>query len=323
MPFNEVAIIGAGLTGLTLSIALQQHGIKTKIYETRPEHGSNTPGAIMLSPNGLRSLDHLGIYPRIKSKSYSFSNGYFRNNDHKIVGEYEMGNSQRYGYDAMRIYRKVLLDELLDMAKELGVEILYSKKFSRIISESSSGVQFLCSDSSVHKTDLLIGADGIHSTVRRHLYPEVSTIFSNIISIITAIPTSAVKFPFSPYDLPSSIHLETCGSFILAPQGAQGEELLLAIQQVTHERDRAGWDALLNDKENLYSLMRKDYEEWNSSVQDALDAVEPEKIFVWPFYSVPKLESWRSEAGTERRKDDSSWKAGRRCMRIWSWQQME
>ncbi|KAF7188251.1 FAD-dependent monooxygenase OpS4, partial [Pseudocercospora fuligena] len=298
MPFHSIAIIGAGLTGLSLSIALQRQGIKPKIYETRPEHGSNTPGAVMLSPNGLRSLDHLGIYPRIKSKSYSFSYGYFRSNDHKIVGEYEMGNAERYGYDAMRIHRKVLLDELRDMAQEAGVEILYGKKLVRVLNEDSSGVIFICSDNSEHKTDLLIGADGIHSTVRRHLHPDVKTVFSNIISIITPIPTSAVKFPFEPYDLPSSIHLETCGSFILAPQGAQGEELLLAIQQVTHERDgRAGWDALLNDKEYLYSLMRKNYEKWNSSVQDALDAVDLEKIFVWPFYSVPKLESWRSEAG--------------------------
>ncbi len=68
---HSVAIIGAGLAGLSLALALHQQNIPCTIYESRPAP-LNIGGAVMLSPNALKVLDALKLYSSAKTKGYSF-----------------------------------------------------------------------------------------------------------------------------------------------------------------------------------------------------------------------------------------------------------
>ncbi|KAJ7780892.1 hypothetical protein B0H16DRAFT_1496469 [Mycena metata] len=70
---QEVAIIGAGLSGLSLALALHQQSIPFTIYESRPDAPLNIDGAVMLSPNALRILDHLGVYDIMRTRGYNFT----------------------------------------------------------------------------------------------------------------------------------------------------------------------------------------------------------------------------------------------------------
>src|SRR5262245_31653099 len=109
---RSVAVIGAGLGGLTLALALKKYGIESKLYELRtPEYDFG--GAIMLSPNALRVLDKVGAYERVRSVGYNFDTLTFMNDsDYSVTGKYYFGHKERYGYDALRIYRNVLIAEL-------------------------------------------------------------------------------------------------------------------------------------------------------------------------------------------------------------------
>ena len=68
--FN-VAIIGAGFSGLALALALHQQSIRCTIYE-----GLDSPlsigGALMLTPNGLKVLNRLGISEAVCNKGFNF-----------------------------------------------------------------------------------------------------------------------------------------------------------------------------------------------------------------------------------------------------------
>ena len=132
------AIIGAGLSGLAMALFLKKEGIPSTIYELR-RHDATSPGAIMLSPNALRTLGTIGVYDRIKAKGFHFRDLTFNTNEHEYMDAYEMGNAERYGYDALRIYRQDLLDELKAMVSEAGIEIVYEKKFAHIISDDDTG----------------------------------------------------------------------------------------------------------------------------------------------------------------------------------------
>ncbi|KIM98704.1 hypothetical protein OIDMADRAFT_57049 [Oidiodendron maius Zn] len=107
MHFGTVAIIGAGLSSLSLALFLKQHNIQRTIYELRSPNVT-TASALMLSLNALRSWDAVGLYGRIKMERWHFRAGSFRNSQHELIDSYEFGNVDKYGYDCLRVYRQVI-----------------------------------------------------------------------------------------------------------------------------------------------------------------------------------------------------------------------
>ncbi|KAH7075238.1 hypothetical protein FB567DRAFT_186477 [Paraphoma chrysanthemicola] len=293
---DRVAIIGAGLAGLTLAITLHRQGIFCKIYELR-DPTMTTSGALMLSPNALRILDTLGIYDRLYPQGYNFETLEFKNYEQVTTDKYYLGNEKLYGYKALRIYRQTLLTELRAEVQQRQIPVTYGVKFSHIVSEDENGVSFEFTDGTTASADLLVGADGIHSTVRKYLTPELVPKYSGQVAITCALPISKLVFPqhirASEYHMPVAIHAKN-GAFVMAPQNIDGSELLAGTQRAWPEQDRAGWDALLADREGLLALFKQGYETWPSIVQSALDNVDLQTLSIWPYYVVPKLESWSS-----------------------------
>lgn len=249
----------------------------------------------MLSPNALRVLDSLGVYERIRSKGYNFESLAFKNENGETTGLYYFGHQKLYGYKALRIYRQVLVSELLMMMEERSISIKFEKKFSHVISESDDGVAFQFADGSTEWTTLLIGADGIHSKVRRYVSPSAAPSYSGQLAITSAIERSKLRFPVGiDYPLPVSISAKP-GAFILAPQDVDGGEVLVGTQRVFPERDRAGWDKLASAKSELMELFQFNMNEWPDIVQSALENIPRDGITIWPYYTVPRLEKWASD----------------------------
>ena len=248
----------------------------------------------MLSPNALRILDELGVYKRIRGKGFNFETCVFKNYEGKTTDEYYFGSEKLYGYKALRIYRQVLIDELILMLKESGIPIEYEKKFSHLVSEATDHVSFSFTDGTEMSASILIGADGINSQVRQHIYPTLKATFSGFLAVTTAVPTSKTRIPEN-YHLPASIMAEP-GAFIIAPQDVDGSELLIGTQRPYPELDRAGWDRLRANQPELLSFLKKDFVAWPDIVQSALENVELGKITTWPFYTVPRLERWATSS---------------------------
>ncbi|MCJ1351303.1 MAG: hypothetical protein MMC33_001287 [Icmadophila ericetorum] len=291
---KSVAIIGAGLAGLSLALALHKHGITCTIYELRPPT-TKAYGALMLSPNALRILDSLGVYDRIRDKGYHFEEIIFKDAEEQTTERYFLGSEKQYGYKALRIYRQILLNELREMVKEAGLKVYYERKFSHIVSEDPNKMTFAFTDGSMEEATLLVGADGIHSTVRKYISP-VAPIYSGQLAITCAIPISKLDFPpNSDYTLPVGIFAKP-GAFVMAPQDLNGEEVLAGTQCAYPEQDRAGWESLYSAKADLLHLFQKDMDDWPSVVQFALRNVPVDTLAVWPYYIVPKLKSWTSSS---------------------------
>src|SRR6202012_3656671 len=213
-----VTIIGAGLGGLTLALALNKFGIPSKLVELRmPDYDFG--GAIMLSPNALRVLDALDAYRRIRSKGFSFQTLTFKNDrDLATTGQYYFGDEEMYGYDALRIYRSVLIAELRAMVQEKGIAIGDGRKVSHIVSEAEGGVMFAFADGTTETASLLIGADGIHSKVRKYIAPDIVPLYSGSPGFTYAFPRATLRLPKDiEVPFPVSIH-GTAGAYVLAPQ---------------------------------------------------------------------------------------------------------
>ncbi|KAF2192170.1 FAD/NAD(P)-binding domain-containing protein [Zopfia rhizophila CBS 207.26] len=292
-PPSRVAIIGSGLSGLTLAIALHRQGIASTLYELR-EPTVSTSGALMLSPNALRILDKLGLYERLSAQGYNFETIAFKNHEQITTDRYYLGGKKLYQYKALRVYRQVLLTELRAMVKKLQIPVIYGVKFSHVISEDENGVIFAFTDGTRATADILVGADGIHSTVRKYIAPGVKPKYSGQVAITCAIQKSKLEFPERiDYPMPVAIHGKN-GAFVMAPQDVDGSEVLAGTQRAYPEQDRAGWDALLADKDQLLSLFRTNIQDWPPIVQSALNNIPEETMAIWPYYVVPKLERWFS-----------------------------
>ena len=298
-PIKDVAIIGAGLAGLSLALALHKHKINSTIYEVRGNDFVQG-GAIMLSPNALQVLNKLGVYTRIATKGYHFETLTFKNASHDTTDVYYFGQQQLYGYKAFRVYRQVLIDELKMMLEEKGIEIRYHMRFTHVLSESQdNSVTFQLANGETSTTSLLIGADGIHSTVRHYLHPSIEAEYMGSVGITSAIPITSIRFPAEhegPYPLPVTISAKP-GAFVIAPQDIDGSECLIGRQVPFPEQDRHGWSDLKGRQDEIVKILSWDQREWPDMVQSAMENINPDKINLWPYYFVPRLDSWVSETG--------------------------
>ena len=294
---KSVTIIGASVGGLMLGLTLKKYGIQPRIFELR-EPGYSIGGAVSLTPNALRVLDAVGALSRIKPKGWSFETMTFMTDpEYEITGKLFWGRKDVYGYDGLRISRKVLVQELAEMVKEAGVDIHYGKKFMKIVKEDVDGVVFEFADGTQERDEMLIGADGIHSKVRSYLFPDIHPHYGGFLGVTYCFPRANVEWRDFP--LPVSLRSER-GTIMITPQDGDGKDVFVGRQYGFEQRDRLGWDALLKDKQALIEMLQRDTKEWTplvQSIQAQVSTPEAHFINIWPFYTVPKMDRWHSSQG--------------------------
>ncbi|KAH0387670.1 salicylate hydroxylase, partial [Aureobasidium melanogenum] len=291
---TKISIIGAGIAGLTLAISLHTQGIPCAIYETRPEP-QNIGGAVMLSPNSLKLFDNMGIFDDLKRLGYSFDTLYFRDLAGSSKETYPFGSVEKYGYSGLRVYRFELIDLLLRKVNENNIPIHFNRKFSHVVSETEDTVTWQLIDGTTKTSSLLIGADGIHSRVRKYMYPNLSPMFTGIAGITAAVPTANLKLPSPDYKMPVTIVSPSHGAFVIAPQKLDGSEVLIGKQKRMTELTREEWERFYADKGAAAAFLREDAEVFGDIAVTAASDISHESINIWPFYVIPKLDSWSSD----------------------------
>ncbi|KAI1643797.1 kynurenine 3-monooxygenase [Daldinia loculata] len=292
-PPAEVAIIGGGLAGLTLALALHDLNIPSTVYEARSAD-FDQGGGIMLSPNALRVLDSVGVYKRVRDNSLQFDILTFKDGQDQTTDVYYFGSEELYGYHAIRIMRKELLDEMRAMVRERNIPIHFDSKLTAITSDGPDKVEFTFADGRVASAPLVIGADGIHSTVRGTFLPEVKPMYAGFMGINSVVQRSQLRIP-EGYSLPATV-LAKPGAFLLVPQKPDGSELFIGSQRRFPALDAAGWEALRKDKQKLYDMLQENKSDWPDIVQSALEATPVDRMGFWAFHGIPPLASWLSES---------------------------
>ena len=161
----SLAIIGAGMGGLTLAAALHQRGIEAQIYEQAPRFVRLGAG-IQMSPNAMRVLRGIGLEPRIRATAFQPRSWTNRDWDTgRLTNELPLGAEAeaKYGAPYLLMHRGDLHEALVSRVP--SEQIALDKKLVEL-DWRSGGVTLRFADGTSARADAVIAADGIHSRVR-------------------------------------------------------------------------------------------------------------------------------------------------------------
>jgi 6-hydroxynicotinate 3-monooxygenase len=165
---TRVAVIGAGLGGMTVAGLLQRHGFPVNVYEQAPAF-SRIGAGIHLSSNVMLVMRHLGIERTLSDIALhpdAFVSRQWDTGEVLFELPFDPASEARYGAAYINVHRGDL-HSVLESAL-VPATIAFGKKLSHIDS-SSSAVRLFFEDGSQAEADLVIGADGLNSKVRDHL----------------------------------------------------------------------------------------------------------------------------------------------------------
>lgn len=172
----EVAIAGGGIAGLATAIALAQNGIPSHVFERRPEFPDEGAG-IQIGPNGTRILQNLGVAELLQNHVAAPDVLSVRNGatGHELT-RLPLGTwiAERHGAPYWTAHRKDLHNALRQRAETDPLITLSTG--TEIVSFVNDGnrIRAFNSNGEIISTSLLIGADGIWSSLRKQIASDAS-----------------------------------------------------------------------------------------------------------------------------------------------------
>ena len=193
MQCNEstIGIVGAGIGGLVAGIALQRAGHDVVVFEQAKQF-ARVGADINLTPNAVRALDGLGAGEAARVTAARPSHRISRSYDTgEETSRLEMAETaeQKYGAPQLTIHRADLLAALAEMFPADRVAL---GKRASAIEADAEGVSLAFEDGSSARVGALVGADGIHSAVRRAMFGAESPRFTGIVAYRAVVPAERV-----------------------------------------------------------------------------------------------------------------------------------
>lgn len=165
-PLN-ISIIGGGIGGLATAIALLKHGFNVQVYEQAQALRPIGAG-LTLTPNGLNSLDAIqpGIVESLKQAGSQLNTLTLKRSTGEMIASHPITVTQQYGQPMLNIQWSRLQAIL---ASALPLDVIHFNHRCVGFKQSTNSVKLFFPGGKTVETDLLIGADGINSSVRQTL----------------------------------------------------------------------------------------------------------------------------------------------------------
>lgn len=190
----QAIIIGGGPAGISTALRLQKSNISCTIYELRNEP-TTLGGAVGIWSNGLRLIHKLGLHDAVLSRGSSRSDITIRSIEGRVLGKHDLVSWARAqtGFGYVRIKRADLLDVFIEEVGKVGIPIHYKKRLISI-KDDEGGVTATFADGTTDTADLLLGCDGIHSSVRKlYVDPPQTPEYFGFAGMSAFVPASALS----------------------------------------------------------------------------------------------------------------------------------
>ncbi|MEU9864701.1 FAD-dependent monooxygenase [Streptomyces sp. NPDC047971] len=197
MEQHRAVVVGAGIGGLTAAVALHRRGWNVTVLE-RAAALTPVGAGIGLAPNSQRALDVIGLGDRVRELSAWQGDGGMRAPDGRWLARTSAkAAADRFGGPLVLLHRATLVDILLSALPEGVVRTGVAASLSDPGDDDRPAV-VRTPDGDI-EAELTLGADGIHSTVRRALFPDnAGPEYSGFTTWRVVVP--ADERPFPPHE---------------------------------------------------------------------------------------------------------------------------
>jgi salicylate hydroxylase len=277
----SVGIAGGGIGGLTAALSLLQRGFDVHVYEQAREFAEVGAG-IQVSPNASRILHRLGLADALagmgvrplawRQRRWDDGRTLLRTPLADVVVEV-------FGFPHYQTHRADLLAVLVRELPGDGLHVSH-----RLVGFDDRGdrVSLAFENGETAEVDLLIGADGIHSTVQRLLFGEQSPHFTGCIAYRGLIPAERVAD--LEIAVESQVWMGPGRHFV--HYYVQGERLLnwvALVEQDTWQRE--SW----TDRGEVADALAA-YEGWHGQIRRIIESVD--ETFIWALFDRAPLKRW-------------------------------
>lgn len=265
---NDIAISGAGIGGLTLAIALRRLGVDFSIYDKADTFEPIGYG-IQITPNAVRVLHALGLADELAAIGNICERIAIRNlKDDKPLLSWNIGSDVPY-YQCLRSD----LHRLLYQQLSTKVAINYSSSITSI-----NDVEQNC----------LVASDGVHSQIRRNLYPKQQAQFSGYVAYRAVVPFEAC---FTELKNQTTVWLSEDQHIVVYPVGRDN---VINIALVAKQKEVVG-DSWVQAVDNDEILQR--FKSSNGLINDLLLHLKNQnpQSYCWGLFDYKPLPGWYAD----------------------------
>ncbi|KAH8704707.1 FAD binding domain-containing protein [Talaromyces proteolyticus] len=294
----RVIVAGGGIAGLAMSHALQLANIDHVVLEAYGDVRSHVGASIGLWPNGIRVLEQMGCWKDIKNHCAPMVDSYNRLPDGRAISVSRLADmiKVRHGYDFVVLERQLVVSSLYDNLPDKS-RILVNKRVSGV-TETEDGVEVHTEDGAKYEGDIVVGCDGVNSTVRDIMWANANRAIPGYISAAekrSLATTYACLIGFAP-DMPGmscgdchTVHNQGFSFLVITQPGRTFFFVFIKLPKVIHWPDRPRFTAEDAEKEaaKLSNLPISDTvlfgELWQKRIRGQLIALEEVVFDHWHF----------------------------------------
>jgi salicylate hydroxylase len=292
MAAPTILIAGAELGGLATASCLMSKGFKVEVFEQAPALGEVGAG-IQISANPMHVLRYLGLAEAVAEVGVRPKAYVFRLHDTgEIIQTFELSedHERKHGAPYVQLHRADLHDLLVARARAFKSDVVHLNHKLVDFIERADHVELKFANGSSARGDILIGADGLKSVVRRRIVGDVSPTYTGDGIWRIVVPSDR---------LPRELLLDQAMSVFMGPGGhavcyyLRGGALLNFGGTVEAEVSEESWTLKFPWKD-----LKADFAGWHPSIQAIIDAADRDQCYLWSLHNRPPVRNWSTRRAT-------------------------